>query len=173
MVQLESIRDYGVFDQLFYSRWLKLGTAPWWGFPWYSNHVIIPHVKIVSRDWLTKVGHSIMSTSEMSTGKTSTVLTGSTGSHCCFRWYFTKLWFVRYNKTNIPCQCGYPDGMSPLGWFSRGRSPKENHPPSGRHSIRMPTLAWHISIMSHTWTTWCLSHLKHIKSSRNTIHLRT
>ena len=23
--------------------------------------------------------------------------------------------FVRYNKSNIPCQCGYPDGMSPLG----------------------------------------------------------
>ena len=22
---------------------------------------------------------------------------------------------VRYNKSNIPCQCGYPDGMSPLG----------------------------------------------------------
>ena len=47
--------------------------------------VITPHVKIVSRDWLTKVGHYIMSTGEMSTGKTSTVLTGSTGSHCCFR----------------------------------------------------------------------------------------
>ena len=26
--------------------------------------IIIPHVKIVSRDWLTKVGHSIMSTGE-------------------------------------------------------------------------------------------------------------
>ena len=22
---------------------------------------------------------------------------------------------LRYNKTNMPCQCGYPDGMSPLG----------------------------------------------------------
>ena len=30
------------------------------------------------------------------------------------------------------------------GWFSRGRSPKENHPPEGRHSIRIPTLAWYI-----------------------------
>ena len=82
-----------------------------------SAHVsicfIIPHVKIVSQDWLTKVGHSIMSTGEISTGKTSTVLTGPTGSHC-FKWYFTKLGFVWYNKTNMPCQCGYPDGMSPL-----------------------------------------------------------
>ena len=30
------------------------------------------------------------------------------------------------------------------GWFSRGRSPRENHPPEGGHSIRIPTLAWHI-----------------------------
>ena len=35
--------------------------------------------------------------------------------------------------TNMPCQCGYPDGMSPRGM----------HPPE-RHSIRIPTLAWHI-----------------------------
>ena len=82
------------------------------------KHIIIPHVKIVSRDWLTKVGHSIMST-----GKTSTVLTGSTGSHCCFHWYFTKLGFVRYNKTNMPCQCGYPDGMSPRGRMVFPRAP--------------------------------------------------
>ena len=86
---------------------------PWmanWGSPF---NVIIPHMKILSCDWLTMVGHSIMSTGKMSTGKTSTVLTGSTGCHCCFHWYFTKLGFVRYNKTNMPCQCGYPDGMSP------------------------------------------------------------
>ena len=37
----------------------------------------------------------------------------------------------------MPCQCGYPDGMSPLGRM-------ENHPPEGTHSIRIPTLAWHI-----------------------------
>ena len=30
------------------------------------------------------------------------------------------------------------------GWFTRGRSPRENHPPEGTHSIRIPTLAWHI-----------------------------
>ena len=30
------------------------------------------------------------------------------------------------------------------GWFSRGQSPRENHPPEGRHSIRIPTLPWHI-----------------------------
>ena len=30
------------------------------------------------------------------------------------------------------------------GWFSRGRSPRENHPPEGIHSTRIPTLAWHI-----------------------------
>ena len=29
-------------------------------------------------------------------------------------------------------------------WFSRGRSPRENHLPEGRHSIRIPTLAWYI-----------------------------
>ena len=34
----------------------------------------------------------------------------------------------------------FPEG----GWFSRGRSPSENHPPEGRHSIMLPTLAWHI-----------------------------
>ena len=34
----------------------------------------------------------------------------------------------------------YPEG----GWFSRGRSPRENHPPEGKHSIMLPTLAWHI-----------------------------
>ena len=39
-------------------------------------YIIIPQVKILSRDWLTKVGHSIMSTGEMSTGKMSTLLTG-------------------------------------------------------------------------------------------------
>ena len=90
---------------------------------------IIPHVKIVRRDWLTKVGHSIMSTGEMSTGKKSTILTGSTGSHCCFHWYFTKLGLVWYNKTNMSCQCRYPDGMSPLGRmvFTRAR-------PSGKPS---------------------------------------
>ena len=85
-------------------------------------YLIIPHVKMVRCDWLTKVGHSIMSTGEMSTGKTSTVLTGSIGSHCCFHWYFTKMGFVRYNKTNtgMPCQCGYPDGMSPSGDIPSG-----------------------------------------------------
>ena len=34
------------------------------------------------------------------------------------------------------------------GWFSLGLRPRENHPPSGRHSIRIPTLAWHICIMT-------------------------
>ena len=87
-------------------------------------------MKIVSRDWLTKVGHSIMSTGEMSTGKTSTVFTGSTGSHCCFHWYFTKLGFVRYNKTNMPCQCGYPDGISPLGRMVFLRDPPSGKPSS-------------------------------------------
>ena len=46
--------------------------------------------------------------------------------------------------TNMPCECGYPDGIPEGRWFSRGRSPSENHPPEGRHSIRIPTLAWHI-----------------------------
>ena len=33
------------------------------------------------------------------------------------------------------------------GWFSFGLHPRGNHPSSGRHSIRIPTLAWHICIM--------------------------
>ena len=45
-------------------------------------------------------------------------------------------------------------------WFSRGRSPSENRPPSGRHSIRIPTLAWHICIMylrrlQWSWVATC------------------
>ena len=42
----------------------------------------------------------------------------------------------------MPCQCGYPDGMSPRGRIVS--APRENHPPEGRHSIRILTLAWHI-----------------------------
>ena len=112
--------------------------------------IIIPHVKIVCRDWLTKVCHSIMSTGEMSTGKTSTVLTGSTGSHCCFHWYFTKLGLfgiikqICHASVVILMEC-LPSG----GWFSLGLRPRENHPPFGRHFIRIPTLAWHICIMYH------------------------
>ena len=30
------------------------------------------------------------------------------------------------------------------GWFSLGLRPQENHPSSGRHFIRIPTLAWYI-----------------------------
>ena len=100
---------------------------------------IIPHMKILSRDWLTKVGHSIMDipscppakcppfslvtpSGECVSHQSSVTLTlytdalfqgtsESTGSHCCFHRYFTKLGFVRYNKTNMPCQCGYPNRM--------------------------------------------------------------
>ena len=32
-------------------------------------------------------------------------------------------------------------------WFSLGLRPRENHLPSGRHSIMIPTLAWHICII--------------------------
>ena len=34
------------------------------------------------------------------------------------------------------------------GWFSLGLRPRENHPPSGKHSIMLPPLAWHICIMA-------------------------
>ena len=120
---------------------------------------IIPDVKILSRDWLTKVGHSIMSTGEMSTGKTSTVLTVSTGSQCCFHGYFTKLGLfgiikqIFYASVGILMEC-LPSG----GWFSLELRPRENHPPSGRHSIRIPTLAWHICIMTYgvTLTLCCI-----------------
>ena len=33
------------------------------------------------------------------------------------------------------------------GWFSLGLRPRENHPPSGKHSIMLPPLAWHICIL--------------------------
>ena len=33
------------------------------------------------------------------------------------------------------------------GWFSLGLRPRENHPPSGKHSITLPPLAWHICII--------------------------
>ena len=35
-----------------------------------------------------------------------------------------------------------PEGEGGAG--GRGRRPRENHPPEGRHSIRTHTLAWHI-----------------------------
>ena len=46
---------------------------------------------------------------------------------------------ICHASVGIQMEC-LPEG----GWFSRGRSPRENHPPEGRHSIRIPTLAWHI-----------------------------
>ena len=39
------------------------------------------------------------------------------------------------------------------GWFSLGLRPRENHPPSGKHSVMLPTLAWHICIMLHAAIT--------------------
>ena len=38
--------------------------------------------------------------------------------------------FVRYNKSNIPCQCGYPDGMSPPGKMVFPRAPPSGKPSS-------------------------------------------
>ena len=38
--------------------------------------------------------------------------------------------FVRYNKSNIPCQCGYPDEMSPLGRMVFPRAPPSGKPSS-------------------------------------------
>ena len=46
---------------------------------------------------------------------------------------------ICHASVGILMEC-LPEG----GWFSRGRSPRENHPSEGRHSIRIPTLAWHI-----------------------------
>ena len=37
----------------------------------------------------------------------------------------------------------FPSG----GWFSLGIRPRENHPPSGKHSIMLSPLAWHICII--------------------------
>ena len=47
-----------------------------------------------------------------------------------FYWYFTKMGFVRYNKWNIPCQCGYPDEMYPLGRMVFPRAPPSGKPSS-------------------------------------------
>ena len=53
--------------------------------------------------------------------------------------------YVDLHYTNMPCQCGYPDGMSPRGRMVFPRAePEGMNPPEGRHSIRIPTLAWHI-----------------------------
>ena len=46
---------------------------------------------------------------------------------------------ICHASVGILMEC-LPEG----GRFSRGRSPREYHPPEGRHSIRIPTLAWHI-----------------------------
>ena len=46
---------------------------------------------------------------------------------------------ICHASVSILMEC-LPEG----GWFSRGRSPRENHPLEGRHSIRIPTLAWYI-----------------------------
>ena len=89
-----------------------------------------------------------MSTGEMSPGKTSTVLTGSTGSHCCFHWYFTKLGLFGIIKQICHASVGI---LMECLVRSLGRlCPRENHPPSRRHSIRIPTLAWHICIMYYS-----------------------
>ena len=87
-------------------------------------------MKIVSLDWLTLQRLAIPSCqpAKCPLAKRPPFLnTGSTGSHCCFQWYFTKLGFVRYNKINMPCQCGYPDGMSLLWRMVFPRAP-----PSGK-----------------------------------------
>ena len=51
---------------------------------------------------------------------------------------------IYHASVGILMEC-LPEG----GWFSRGRSSREDHPPDRRHSIRIPTLAWHICIMSY------------------------
>ena len=46
----------------------------------------------------------------------------------------------------------FPSG----GWFSLGLRPRENHPPSGKHSIMLPPLAWHICIMLYCIMLYCI-----------------
>ena len=104
-------------------------------------NLIIPHVKIVNRDWLTKVGHSIMSIGEM-----STVLTDSAVIVVFIdilpNWgLFGIKKQICHVSVGILMEC-FPSG----GWLSLMLCPREKHPPSGRHYIRIPTLAWHICI---------------------------
>ena len=51
------------------------------------------------------------------------------------------------------------------GWFSLGLRPRENHPPSGKHSIMLPPLAWHICIVI------LLQASQNLKSSSISIYL--
>ena len=111
-------------------------------------HIIIPHVKSVSCDWLTKFGHSIMSTGEMSTGKRPPFSLDLLAIIVVFidilpNWaLFGIIKQICHTSVGILMKC-LPEGR----WFSRGRRPRENLPPEGRHSIRIPTLAWHICIL--------------------------
>ena len=82
----------------------------------------------------------------------------STGRHCCFHWYFTKLGFVRYNKTNMPCQCGYPDGMSPLGRMVFPMPEPSAKPSSRGETFHQDTLTTGMAYLynvvgrvAHTW----------------------
>ena len=64
------------------------------------------------------------------------VLTFSFGHWTCMSYDIIQ---ICHAGVGILMEC-LPEG----GWFSRGRSPRENHPSEGRHSFRIPTLAWHI-----------------------------
>ena len=58
--------------------------------------------------------------------------------------FFSIIKQICHASVGILMEC-LPSG----GWFSLGLRPRENHPPSGRHSIKIPTLAWHICILSY------------------------
>ena len=47
--------------------------------------------------------------------------------------------YVRYNKTNISCQCGYPVGMSPLGRMVFPRALPSGKPSSLRETFYQDT----------------------------------
>ena len=60
-------------------------------------------------------------------------------------WFKTKVTCIRtLYKYAMPVWVSWWNVSQREDGFFRGRSPRENHPPEGRHSIRIPTLAWHI-----------------------------
>ena len=112
---------------------------------------IIPHVKIVSCDWLTKVGNSSCPPAKCPPAKRPPFSLDLLADIVVFidilpNWgLFGIIKQICHASVGILMKC-LPSG----GWFSLWLRPRENHPPSGRHSIRIPTLAWHICIIQYT-----------------------
>ena len=58
------------------------------------------------------------------------------------------------------------------GWFSLGLRPRENHPPSGKHSIMLPPLAWHICIILAVLVLFCTRQMSTVNKDTITYGVR-